>query len=99
MSERESGASAPGQLPLNSSCNGHAECAGVQSDFISLPGLSDRAYITRAFLLEAVTSGFPHCSRLRPGAVLVRSFSLHFFRPLRRIRRFSLIRTACAGAH
>lgn len=49
------------QLPLNSSCNGHAECAGVQSDFISLRG-SDRAYITRAFLRRlsrAAPSLFP----------------------------------------
>jgi len=49
------------QLPLNSSCNGHAECAGVQSDFISLQG-SDRAYITRAFLQRlsrAAPSLFP----------------------------------------
>lgn len=49
------------QLPLNSSCNGHAECAGVQSDFISLRG-SDRAYITRAFLRrlsQAALSLFP----------------------------------------
>jgi len=49
------------QLPLNSSCNGHAECAGVQSDFISLRG-SDRAYITCAFLRRlsrAAPSLFP----------------------------------------
>lgn len=49
------------QLPLNSSCNVHAECAGVQSDFISLRG-SDRAYITRAFLRRlsrAALSLFP----------------------------------------
>lgn len=49
------------QLPLNSSCNGHAECAGVQSDFISLRS-SDRAYITRAFLRRlsrAAPSLFP----------------------------------------
>lgn len=49
------------QLPLNSSCNGHAECAGVQSDFISLRG-SDRAYITCTYLRRlsrAVPSLFP----------------------------------------
>lgn len=74
------------QLPLNSSCNGHAECAGVQSDFISLRG-SDRAYITRAFLRRlsrAAPSLFPGYG---PRGHL-RSFSLYFFRPPSRIQRF-----------
>jgi len=81
------------QLPLNSSCNGHAECAGVQSDFISLRG-SDRAYITCAFLRRlsraapSLFPGYGPCGHLRP-------FSLYFFRPSSRIQAFF----ARAGAH
>lgn len=53
------------QLPLNSSCNGHAECAGVQSDFISLRG-SDRAYITRTYIRRLSRAGPLIVPRLWP---------------------------------
>jgi len=84
------------QLPLNSSCNGHAECAGVQSDFISLRS-SDRAYITRARFTGGCHERFPHCSPvIAPEAIFVRSFSLYFL-----CRGFSVFcdRRERAGAH